>query len=208
MASKTFSDLPPLQQGMILACLPVVLAIVVFYDFVAPLGQREKNLKAQFETLHAQNLRGHMLEARRADFMKRIAAAQSELEQLRQIVPDQPADDQFVKMVYGTAASSAVNIRSMAAQPAVRQMYYTSLPFQMRVDGTYYGLLSFFTRLANSPRIVNVSSLSLGPPNGSGGRGSYKVGPSETVAANCILTTFYNSPPPPPPPSRSGPKRR
>ncbi|HEX5482677.1 MAG TPA: type 4a pilus biogenesis protein PilO [Terriglobia bacterium] len=207
MASKKFSDLPPMQQGIILACLPVLLAVIVFYNFVAPLSTRAKSLKAQFETLHAQNLRARQLEARRADFMKQIATAQAELEELQQIVPDKPADDQFVKAVYGTAAASAVHLRSMTAQPVARQTYYTSMPFQLRLDGTYYGLLSFFTRLANSPRIVNITALTLGPPNGPGRKGSYQVGPSETVAANCILTTFYNSPPPPPPP-KAGPRRR
>src|SRR5487761_1434175 len=182
MASKKFGDLSLQQQGLLLACLPVVLAAAIYYEMVMPLSQQ-------------------------ADLIKRIAEAQKQLDTLRQIVPDQPAEDQFVKMIYGTAASSQIRIRSLVEQPPVRQMYDTAMPFALRLDGAYYGMLDFFNRLANSARIVNVSSLALGSPGGPGGKGSYQVSPDETVGANCVLTTFYNSPPPPPP-VRRGPLRR
>lgn len=208
MASKKFSDLPPMQQGLLLAVLPVVLALVVFYDFVSPIGRKASGLKAQLTTLETQNMRGKMLEAQRADLMRHIADAQKELDTLRQIVPDQPADDQFIRMVSDEAVDSQVHVRSLTSEAPVRQQFFTAMPFHMRMDGTYYGMLAFFARLASSPRIVNVSDLTLGPPGGAGG-GSYKIGPEETVGANCVLTTFYNSPPlPPPPPPRRGLLRR
>ncbi|MGH9357100.1 MAG: type 4a pilus biogenesis protein PilO [Terriglobia bacterium] len=204
MASKKFSDLSLQQQGLVLACLPVVLAAFVYYDMVMPISQKVKGLEGQRATLHAQNLSGRALEGQRADLIKRIAGAQKQLDELRQVVPDQPAEDQFVKMVYGEAASAPVRIRSFVEQPPVRQMYDTAVPFALHLDGVYYGVLSFFNRLASSPRIVNISALTLGPVAGSGGKGLYRIGPDETVGVNCILTTFYNSPPPPPPPARRG----
>jgi len=208
MASKTFSDLTPQQQGIVLAFLPVLLAAAVYYKMVMPLSQKIKGLEGQRATLHAQNLRGRALEGQRADLIKRIADAQKQLDTLRQIVPDQPAEDQFVKLVYNTAVSSAIRIRSLVAQPPVRQMYDTAVPYAVHLDGAYYSMLSFFNRLAAIPRIVNVSNLTLGQPGGPGGKGTYRVSPEETVGANCILTTFYNSPPPPPPaPKRGSPRR-
>lgn len=199
MASKKFSELPPMQQGLILAALPVVLAAVVFYNFIPPLSGQAAQLKAQVTTLHLQNARGRLLQAQHADLQRKITQAKNELASLREIVPDQPAADQFVKMLYSTARASSVYIRDFEASPAVRQTYYTELPFQVHLDGTYYGMLDFFTRLAASQRIVNVQNLTLSSPASSGGKGSYKPGPEETVAANCLLTTFYNSPPPAPP---------
>ncbi|MGH9437695.1 MAG: type 4a pilus biogenesis protein PilO [Terriglobia bacterium] len=207
MASKKFSDLSPQQQGILLACLPVLLAAFAYYDLVMPLGQKVKALEGQRAVLHSQNLRGRALEGQRADLIKRIALAQKQLDTLRQIVPDQSAEDQFVKLVHDTAASSAVRVRSLVEQPPIRQMYDTAMPFTLHLDGTYYGMLGFFSRLAASSRIVNISGLTLGPAAGQGGMGSYRVSPDETVGANCVLTTFYNSPPPPPPPPRRGLRR-
>lgn len=195
MASKKFSDLTPKQQGLILALLPVVLAFVVFYNFVSPLSKQASQLQTQVTALYQQNMRGRMLEMRRAELRKKIAQAQNDLAALREIVPDEPAEDQFVTMLYSTAKASSVYIRVVQASPPVRQTYFAGMPFQVHLDGTYYGMLSFFAHLAGSPRIVNVAGLSLSSPAASGGgRGSYKPGAQETLAANCVLTTFYNTP--------------
>lgn len=195
MAGKKFSELAPAQQGAVLAILPVVLAVVAFYDLVSPLRTRAAELKNQVDTIHQQNQRGRLLESQHAALESKISQAQAELAQLREIVPDEPADDQFVKTIYALAQTSGTHIRSLQAEAESREMYYTAMPFKVHMDGAYYGLLNFFSSLANSQRIVNVSGLSLRSIRSSGG-GSYRLGPQETVGADCVLTTFYNSPPP------------
>ena len=194
MASKKFGDLPKVQQAVIVILLPGLAAALVFYDFVMPLEQSVATLQAQFQTLQVQNRRGHALEAHRAELLKHIAEAQAELEQLRKIVPDEAGDDQFIKTVYQNAALAAVHIRSLVAGTSQQKQYFTAMPFQLHADGTYYRLLNFFVRLSNSPRIVDVSGLLLGQAQGSGGRGSYKIGPNETVVADCVLTTYFKNP--------------
>ena len=192
MASKKFSDLTSIQQAVIVTVLPAIAAGFVFYDFVMPLRENAATLRAQLTTLQAQNLHGRLLEAHRADLLKRIAEAQARLEQLRQVVPDEAASDEFLRSVYSNAASAAVHVRSLVAGKSEQKQYFTALPFELRADGTYYGLLAFFLRLARSPRIVDVSGLLLGPVQGGGG-GSYKIGAEETVAANCVLTTYFKN---------------
>jgi Tfp pilus assembly protein PilO len=209
MASRKSLELTPRQQAWLLPLLPVLLAIVVYYEYVLPIRQQNASLEIQYQTLQAQNLRGKMLLANQADLLRRIANAHQELEQLHQIVPDRPADDDFVKTLYGAAASSAVHIRSLVGEAFKNQQYFTAMPFQLRADGTYYRILSFFMRLANSSRIVDVSDLSLERPGVSGGGtgGAYTLGPEETVAADCLVTTYYSGSQPAAPATK-GQKRR
>jgi Tfp pilus assembly protein PilO len=193
MASKKFSDLSRVQQSTFVILLPALAAGLIFYDFVRPLEQNVTTLRAQLHTLQVQNLRGRALQAHRAELVKHIAEAQSELQQLRQIVPDEATDDQFIKTVYRSAALSAVHIRSLVAGNSQQKEYFTAMPFQLHADGTYYRLLDFFGRLAGSQRIVDVSGLLLGQPQGKGGRGAYKIGSNETVMADCVLTTYFKN---------------
>lgn len=197
MASKKFSDLPPGQQAAIVISVPALLAAVLFYDVVMPVRQRASTLHSQLETLQVQNLRGRQLEAHRDDLLKRLAAAQARLQELQQMVPDVAAGDQFIRTVYRNADSAGVHVRSLVAGKSEQKEYFTAVPFQLRADGTYYRMLDFFNELANSARIVDVSGLSLGPAQGGGGRGSYKIQAGETVAANCVLTTYFKSSPKP-----------
>jgi Tfp pilus assembly protein PilO len=206
MASKKFSELTKAQQAVLVAVLPALAAALLFYDFVRPLQQNVAELRAQLHTLQVQNMRGRVLEAHRAELLKHISEAQSELQQLRQIVPDETADDQFIKTVYRNAALSAVHIRSLVAGTSQQKEYFTAMPFQLRADGTYYRLLDFFGRLADSQRIVDVSGLLLGHAEGGGGKGSYKIDPNETVVADCVLTTYFKNPQGPAP--QAAPKQR
>jgi Tfp pilus assembly protein PilO len=194
MASKKFSDLTPVQQAAIVMLLPAAAAAVVFYDFVRPIQQNLESLRAQLHTLQVQNLRGHVLEAHRADLLKHIAQAQEQIEHLREIVPDRTADDQLMKLIYTNAVLSDVRIRSLVAGKSEQKEYFTAMPFQLHADGTYYRLLNFFVRLSHSSRIVDVSDLLLHQLQGAGGGGTYKVSGQETVAADCVLTTYFKNP--------------
>jgi len=195
--AQKLSDLPKAYQSAILAVLGVILAGAVFWYFVWPLSAQVDALRRDLQGLHAQNLRNKSFEQEHTSYVKRIAESQKQLEALRSTVPEEPATDEFVKMVHDAAVASAVHLRTFAAQPPVAQEMYTETPFKVRLDGTYYALLSFFSRLAQGQRIVGVTGLALGPAQG-GGQGKYAVQHDETVGANCVLMTYYSGSQTPP----------
>jgi type IV pilus assembly protein PilO len=197
--AKSFNDLPALVQGVILAAGAVILAGVVFYLYVLPLRAQRASLEAKVEALKAENEKNRAVERERTELLNRIAQLAKQLDTLRTIVPDEPATDQFVKMVYETAIGSTIYLRNFAAQPQVARDFYVEMPFSIRIDGTYYAMLNFFDRLARQQRIVSVTGLSLGPATG-GGQGKYTIHSSETVGANCVVLTFFNRPQPSAPP--------
>jgi Tfp pilus assembly protein PilO len=212
--AKSFNDLPAPVQGVILAAIAVVLAIGFFFygipgvvNSVWSLSAKRTSLEAQVNRLHAENLKNQAVERERTELLNRIAQLATQLDTLRSIVPDEQAQDAFVKSVYDTAAGSTIFLRSFVAQPLVTRELFVEMPFTVRIDGTYYALLSFFDRLARQQRIVNVaiSSLSMGPPS-AGGQGTFKLAPGETVGANCVITTYFNRPQPPPAPAPAKPR--
>lgn len=202
--AKSFNELPALVQGVIFAAVAVIVAGAVFYLYVWPLSAQRTSLEVKVKTLQAENEKNRAVERERTELLNRVAQLAKQLATLRTIVPDEPATDQFVKMVYDTASGSTTHLRSFVAQPVVARDFYVEMPFSIRIDGTYYAMLNFFDRLARQQRIVSVTGLSLGPPAG-GGQGRYTILPSETVGANCVVTTFFNrpqSPAPPPQPQK------
>jgi type IV pilus assembly protein PilO len=175
----------------VLVLTAVVLAGAVFYFYDLPLRERRETLRKQVDRLSAENRRNQIFERERAEYLNRIAQLGKELETLRSIVPEEQATDDFIRMVFADGRAAGVNIRTFIPQALAPKDIYTEMPFNLRLDGTYYGLLSFFDNLAHEQRIVSVSGLSLGPPEG-GGMGTFKVHPDETVGANCVLTTYFS----------------
>ncbi|MBI1940043.1 MAG: type 4a pilus biogenesis protein PilO [Acidobacteria bacterium] len=204
--AKSFNDLPGAVQAVILATVAVALAAGLFFygipgvvDSVWGLRTQRDQLQAEVNKLKAENQKNQAVERERAELLNRIEQLKERLAVLRLIVPDEQATDDFVRMVYNTAGTSSIFMRTFVAQPLVQRDFYVEMPFNVRLDGTYYALLSFFDRLAREQRIVsvNVMNLTLGGPQG-GGMGKYTVQPNETVGANCTVTTYFNRPEPPP----------
>lgn len=201
--AKGLNDLPPIAQAATLAGLPALLAVSVFWYFVRPLAQQRAVLEAQAKSLHEENLRNKVFEQQRAQYESRIAQLHTQLDAVRSAVPDDRDTDGFISLINDTAAKAGIHIRSLVADPLAVRDLYTEVPFKLHTDGTYYAMLEFFDRLAHGPRIVNVSGLALGSP-ARGSLGTYTVAPSETVGANCLVTTYFNSERPAPPVKKVG----
>ncbi|MFZ0961204.1 MAG: type 4a pilus biogenesis protein PilO [Terriglobia bacterium] len=200
--AKTFNDLPAGIQGAILVAVAVALAVATFWYLVLPLSDQVDGLRKDVAKLKAENDRDEAFRQQQTEYLNRIKQLESQLETLRSIVPDEEATDEFMRTVFADGAITNTGIRTFIPKPPVVKDFYVEVPFSVRLDGTYYSLLNFFDRLAHEQRIMSVSGLSLGAPQG-GGMGAYKVPTTETVGANCLLTTYYNksqtaaAPPPP-----------
>jgi len=210
--AKSFNDLPAVVQALILAALAVGLAVGYFFfgipgvaDSVWSLSEKRTRLQAEVDRLHQENLKNQAVERERAELLNRIEQLSKQLETLRTIVPDEQATDEFVRTVYDTARGSAIFLRNFVAQPLVQRDFHVEMPWNARLDGTYFQLLNFFDRLARQQRIISVVGLSLGPPGG-GGQGNFTILPGETVGASCTIVTYFNRPQPPPAPAQ--PPRR
>jgi type IV pilus assembly protein PilO len=199
--AKSFNDLPASIQGSIFAAVAVIAASAVFWYFVLPLDDKRDGLQKEVSQLKADNDRNEAFRQQQSEYLNRIKQLEGQLETLRSIVPDEQATDAFIRTVFVDGASSGTQIRTFIPKPPAVMEYYVETPFSVHLDGTYYNLMSFFDRLAHEQRIMSVSGLSLGSPVG-GGMGAYKISSSETVGANCVLTTYFNKPlteaPPPP----------
>ena len=188
---KSFNDLPAPVQIAVFVLTALVLGGALFYFYDLPLKKRRDSLRKQVDTLTAENKRNQIFERERTEYLNRIAQLEKQLQTLRSIVPEEQATDDFLRMVVADGRAAEVNIRTFIPQALAPKDIYTEMPFNLRLDGTYYGLLSFFDRLAHEQRIFSVSGLSLGSPQG-GGMGAFKIHAGETVGANCVLTTYFS----------------
>lgn len=163
---KSFNDLPVPVQIAVFVLTALVLAGAVFYFYDLPLRERRDRLQKEVDRLTAENKVNQIFERQRTEYLNRIAELEKQLETLRSIVPEEQATDDFLRTVFADAREAGVNVRTFIPQALAPKDIYTEMPFNLRLDGTYYALLGFFDRLAHEQRIVSVSGLSLGSPEG------------------------------------------
>ena len=119
---------------------------------------------------------------------------EAQLENLKQIVPNEKEVDNFVRQVQAEALSAGIMVRRFTAKNVAQQEYYIEVPFEVEMDGPFYDVLQFYDRLGKLERIINVSELKMGgiEAKKSIGQKIYTYSPSETVVAICSVTTFFS----------------
>jgi type IV pilus assembly protein PilO len=190
-----FNDMSGMKQwGLVLAVAGLLSAALYFTYFK---NQRDANESAQ-KSLDAKLQENRELEpykTKLAEIDRQLASLEQQMEIEKRIVPEEKEIDTFMKMLDAEAAKAGIELRRYTAQPTASKEFYTEVPFEIELDGSYYSMMNFFDRVAKLERIVNVSNLLVAnTKKGSEAKAkhTYQYAPNESVVATCLATTFFS----------------
>ncbi len=183
--------------------LQIVLALVIgaivggglWYVWVNPVNQDNDQKQIVLDQKKADNETLRRYERDLPGLEREIASLQQQLEIQRTIVPDEKEAPAFLHLMQDTASSAGIEIRRYTAKPVASREFYTEVPYEMDIDGSYYSVVNFFERVAKLQRIINVGSLQMAVPKRSGDakvKNIYAYAPNESVVASVVATTFFN----------------
>ena len=72
--------------------------------------------------------------------------------------------------ITNTALGSGLALQEVKLQPEQKRDFYSELPINIRVSGSYHELASFVSSVASLPRIVTLHDLTIKPTGGDGER--------------------------------------
>lgn len=188
-----FREFPWYIQALIFVALAVVIILAGEFITYSPVQQARVNydrLNADYAKLNQEVASLQVYDRRYGEFRAEMEALQKQLETLRTIVPEEKELDEFMRMVQGAATAANVQIRRITAQPVNSREYHYEMPFELQVDGPYYAILDFFSRLSRLSRIINVGDIAfsgLGEARGA----KYPARPGTTVTGTLTATTFF-----------------
>jgi type IV pilus assembly protein PilO len=192
----SFKEMPWYLQVLIFVLLAVVIVAMGEYMPVSPVKAARvdlADLNQQQQTLTQQVNSLEVYRRRYSEFKAETEAMQKQLATLQAIVPEQKDLDEFIRMVQSAAQSSGIELRKMTSGSVQSRDYHYEMPFDVEVDGPYYGMLDFFARLSRLSRIINVGDLTF---NGmkSGEKTKIPQAPNTSVNVKMTLTTFFSKP--------------
>jgi type IV pilus assembly protein PilO len=191
----SFKQLPYVAQIGIVALVILLTAAGAYFFALEPLAKANQ---ADALTLKSKQAEVAMLtpyKAKLAELIAQTEVLKVQMEAQRQIVPEEKEVPTLITLVQNESAAAGVEIRRYTPKDTAAKEYYVEVPIEVDIDGPFYSVLNFYERLKNLQRIVNVSRLTMGAlKNGKTGvKRSYQWSPNETVAASCLLTTFYST---------------
>ncbi|PYX92620.1 MAG: hypothetical protein DMG67_06285 [Acidobacteria bacterium] len=180
-----FRDMPVVVQVLLAGVIAIVLGAGVWWVWVKPVNDDNEQKQIALDQKKADNETLRRYERDLPGLEREIASLQQQLEIQRTIVPDEKEAPGFMHLMQDTAASAGIEIRRYTAMPVQTREFYTEVPYQIDIDGSYYAVVNFFERVAKLQRIINIGGLQMATPK-------FTYAPNESVVANCMATTFFN----------------
>ena len=208
----SFKEFPWYIQALVFCAVALLLFGAGEYVPISPVA----NARTELAALHDQDSKLNqevsslqVYERRNAEFKTEMASLEKQLDTLKTIVPEDKEVDEFIRLLQGAAAASGVQIRRLTADAVVPRDYHYELPFTIDVDGPYFNIVDFFSRLSRLSRIINVGDLTFNAVSDKGGS-RYPLRPGTSVTSTCQITTFFSKPGegPPAPGAKNQPVRR
>jgi Tfp pilus assembly protein PilO len=189
-----FREFPWFIQALFFVALAVVIVLAGEFIPYSPVQQARlsyQQTNQEYEKLSQEVNQLQVYDRRYAEFRAEMDALQKQLDTLKTIVPEEKELDEFMRLVQGAASSSGVQIRRLTAMPVNTKDYHFELPFEVQVDGPYYAILDFFSRLSRTSRIINVGDIAFSGL-AEGKNVKFPVRPGTTVSGTFVATTFYS----------------
>ncbi len=190
-----FREMPVVVQILLAVVIAAVVGGGVWYVWVKPVNDDNEQKQVALDQKKADNDTLRRYERDLPGLEREIASLQQQLEIQRTIVPDEKEAPGFMHLMQDTAASAGIEIRRYSAMPVQTREFYTEVPYQIDIDGSYYAVVNFFERVAKLQRIINIGGLQMATPKRSSEakvKSTFTYAPNESVVANCMATTFFN----------------
>ncbi len=115
-------------------------------------------------------------------FRQEVKELEVKLKFALQELPDKREIDQFLYSVSNVARDAGLTVSHFKPIPGSQKEFYAEVPASIAVQGTFHQIVTFFDEVSHSPRIVNISQISIKEP---------EVGDAQVdVKGECVATTF------------------
>ncbi len=136
---------------------------------------QQKKLSAEF--IEKQSIANDLNRFRRERELleQRLNEALAEL-------PDEKRIDELLQLFQDRAQKTGLEISTIEPKDPVNAGFYAKIPINMKLEGSYHEIATFFDALGRLKRIVNVSDITLDTPKDSSGK--------LVVKASFVATAF------------------
>lgn len=170
-------------QVMLFGVITLGLAGVFYLNFLGPLNDEVSFLKDDIEALRHEIEEGQAVKAQLPHFKRMVEEQQSRLNQLRRVLPDGKETAEIIRRVQELAVESKLKIKSFTPQPTIDNEFYEDWPILVSLEGSYHNLGTFFEKVSQFTRIINVEDINIKALEDAS-----SSGPS--IGATCTATTF------------------
>ena len=186
---------PKVQKIMLGAMAVVILSFVYFGTSFLPFNYPVRRAKIQALEQEHEKISAELEKARR--MVGNLARLEAEYQRLhvqwlsaQKLLPEEKEMPDLLRRVTTAGVRAGVEFVLFEPQSPAPRDFYSEHPVKVKVRGGFHQVGIFLSRLANMPRIVNVSRLQLVQPTAPKSRGKRQIKNFSTVGAEFTLSAY------------------
>lgn len=157
------ANIPP-RQRVALGVIFVTLAAMIYWQFfLRSEWAARSEAQAALARLRAEAEQTRQIASQKAPLEQEIKALEALLQQTILKLPAEKEIPSLLKRIAGLGWETDLDVAMFKPGSPVAKEFYTEVPVQLKVLGTYHDLGTLFERLGRLERIVNVADLTIRP---------------------------------------------
>jgi len=161
---ERFSKAPLKHKALGLLAFTAFFGAIFYFLFYSDMDDEEKSLETQLNMVKAEEQSYLEKERKYLSFRSEVNRLLEEKKELVKVLPTEAEIPSFLQSLHAQGELAGLNIltfKPMGEQPA---QFYSTIPVQMAITGTFHQINKFFYSVGKLKRIVNIKDLSLGKP--------------------------------------------
>lgn len=143
------------------AAVPLVFVLLAYFLLVK--GTMEESDKVREELLKTQKdvQVKEALERRLPEFEKKIAELDNQLTLIRRQLPEKREIPNLLDDISNMGTQSGLEFQLFKPLPEDEKDFYSDVPVDLVMRGTFHSVVEFFDKVSRMPRIVTISNLAI-----------------------------------------------
>lgn len=174
--------LPNKQKLAILAAIMLLEGAGLFFGLQQPKMKQLKELQGKLDSLRSQVQETKKIADNLPKFKSDYEKLKMELESALTELPNQKEIPTLLTSITTAGKNAGLDFLLFKPKPEEPKDFYSAVPVDINVSGSFYNVANFFVAVGNLPRIVNINNVVFSDIKSVGGRTMLKV--------SCLATTF------------------
>ena len=159
--ANTLLKMPLWQKVAVLGVVWLLLGGVFYYFLYSDKLAERNTLSAKLEELKNESAKKQKLAADLPRFKKEKEELNSQLQLALEQLPNEKEIANLLENISDAARGARLYILTFKPGKETPRGFYAEVPIDMKIEGEYNSLISFFEKVAGLPRIVNMNNLNI-----------------------------------------------
>ena len=159
--ARRIERIPSIYKTIIVLVIAVLLLVALIYLFAKPQWEESEKLQKEQAQLQQElnNLREikNNLEKHKREYQQMLAQLDDVLKQL----PESKDIPNLLRSVTSVGEETRLKIKYFEPKAIKQKEFYSELPFDIKFNGPFHSVATFFDDVRRMERLVNITSFSL-----------------------------------------------